>query len=79
MHFDAVAGSSGRQVTAVADDCGVNEVFVKMIYPLDNAVFQGSTDGNVVEHREVLDVLAEADATGVRADWDLEMCIRDRS
>ena len=43
-----------------------------MVGVLDHALVERSADGDVVEHREVLDVLAESDAAGVRADGHVE-------
>ena len=44
-----------------------------MVDPLDDAVLERAADGDVVEERQVLDVLAQADAARVRADRDAEL------
>src|SRR6187401_272846 len=41
---------------------------MEMIDPLHDAILERGAHGDVVEHREVLDVLAETDAAGVRTD-----------
>ena len=48
-------------------------MLVQVVDPLDDAVLERAADGDVVEEREVLDVLAEADAARVRADRDAEL------
>ena len=48
-------------------------MLVEVVDVLDHAAFPGAADGDVVEHRQVLDELAEADAAGVRADRDAEL------
>lgn len=46
---------------------------MQMIDVLDDAVVGGAGDGEVVEHREVLDEFAQSDAARVRADGDAEL------
>ena len=47
---------------------GYFEVFVQVVDVLDDIL--SAADTQVVEHGEVLDVLAQADTAGVRADGD---------
>ena len=51
----------------------MQEVLVQVVNPLDDAVVERAADRDVVEHREVLDVFAQADAAGMRADGDAEL------
>ena len=51
----------------------MDEVLVEVVDVLDHAVGQVGRDADVVEDREVLDELAEADAAGVRADGHPEL------
>ena len=48
-------------------------MLVQVVDPLDDAVLERPAHADVVEDREVLDVLAQADAAGVRADGDAEL------
>jgi hypothetical protein len=49
-------------------------VLVQVIHVLDHPALHGSAHRDVVEHREVLDVLAEPDAACVRAHRHVELC-----
>src|SRR4051794_16435475 len=62
---DAVSRPQRSNITRVADDARIDEVFVQMIDVLAHPVFQAAADGDVVEDRDVLDVLAESDTAGV--------------
>src|SRR4051794_4893109 len=68
LHLRAVAGTRGRDVAAGADDDRVDEVLVEVVDVLDHPAVELAADGDVVEDGEVLDELAQADSTGVRAD-----------
>ena len=72
--MNTVAGFGGDEVVAAADADGREEVLVKVVDELDDAVIHGGGDAEEIEDGEVLDVLAEADAAGVRADGDVELC-----
>ena len=67
-HGGRVAGGLRREVAAVAHRDGVHEVLMQVINIFDHAVLQTATDPDVVEDREVLDMFAESDTAGVRAD-----------
>ena len=54
----------------VLDDDGMLKVFVEVIDIFGHAIFQASPDADVVDHDEVTDIFAQADAAGVRANWD---------
>jgi hypothetical protein len=58
---------------ATVDHGRVDEVLMEMVDVLDHPSFHRATDGDVVEHRQVLCVLAEADTTGMRTDGDAEL------
>ena len=47
-------------------------MLVQMIHVFDDALLERRADADVVEDREVLDVLAEPDASGMRADGNAE-------
>src|SRR4051812_30925372 len=72
LHGDAVPGGEGRRVAPVHDADGVDEVLVQVVHVLADAILEGGAQRDVVEDREVLDVLAESDAAGVRTDGDAE-------
>ncbi len=55
LHCRAVSGLRGRNVAAVFHDQGVDEMLVKVVRVLGDAIFQTGTHANVVEHRQVLD------------------------
>src|SRR5258706_4060253 len=73
-YADAVAWPRRREVARVAHDAEIDEVLVQMVDVLAHAVLEAAAHGNVVEDGEVLDVLAEADAAGMRADRHAELC-----
>src|SRR5689334_4587043 len=47
-------------------------MFVKVINIFDNSAFQRATDSNIVEHREMLHILAQSHPAGMRADGNTE-------
>src|SRR5262245_39701039 len=47
-------------------------MLVQVVYVFDNAVFKGSTDADVVNYCQVLDIFAEADTAGMGANGDAE-------
>src|SRR4051812_29063012 len=59
---DTEARSHGREVVATTDVERLHEVFVQMAGVLDHAVVEAGRHPEIVEHREVLHVLAEPDA-----------------
>src|SRR4029453_2691278 len=68
FHRDAVAGC-GRHLIPAADHAHrVDEVLVQVIDVLDHPTIQPRAHPEVVEHRQVLHVLAKSHTTGVRAD-----------
>lgn len=61
----------GHLVGAIADDAGIFKMLVEMIDEFDAlAVFFG-TDGDVVDHGEVLYIFAQANAAGMRPDREV--------
>src|SRR5215469_3246503 len=44
----------------------MNKVFMEMVHEFDRPVFHRAADGHIVRHCQVLNQLAQADATGVR-------------
>src|SRR5215204_3030709 len=73
LHLDAVAGRFGHGVVAAAYDHRVDEVLVQVVYELDAPAFRRAAHRDVIEDREVLHILAEADAARVRADGHAEL------
>ena len=73
VHLDAEAGRGRRQVAAAAHAHRVDEVLVQVVGELDRAVLQAAADADVVDQRDVLPVLAQAEAAGVRADRHAEL------
>ena len=67
LHCDAVAGRRGGHVPPVLQGNGIDEVLVEMIDVFDDAIFQRGADAEIVEDGEVLHVLAQAHAAGMRA------------
>src|ERR687893_3028002 len=73
FHLGGVAGGLRQNVAAALDLHRVNEVLVEVIHVLEDSVLERGSDGDVVEDGEVLDVLAQSDATCVRADGHAEL------
>ena len=48
-------------------------MLVQVLHVLEHAILERAADGDVVEDRDVLHVLAKADAARVRADGDAEL------
>src|SRR5690242_15873050 len=71
--LDAVARRRRREIATSCDTDRVDEMFVQVVDELAHAVVEGGAYGDVVEHRHVLRVLAEADAAGVRTDRHAEL------
>src|SRR5256886_3686880 len=73
LHLDTVPRRRRRQVAAVAHHHRMHEVLVQVIHVFHHAILERGADRDVVEHREVLHVLAQPHAAGVRADGDAEL------
>src|SRR5690606_17897993 len=63
QHPDAESGHRWRHVAAGTDNARILEVFVQMIHVLDAAIVQGGRQHDVIDHRVVLYVFAQADAS----------------
>ena len=61
----------GRLVGAIADDAGIFKMLVEMINEFDALAVLFGTDGDVVDHGEVLHIFAQADAAGMRPDREV--------
>src|SRR5207302_9571824 len=68
-----VARRERRHIASVANYNGMREVLVQMVDILDDPILERAADADVVEDREMLHVLAQANATGVRTDGDAEL------
>src|SRR6266849_8461073 len=64
----AVPGRRRRHVAPALQAYRVHEVLVEVIDELASPVLERTADRDVVEDRQVLDVLAQAYAPGMRAD-----------
>ncbi len=70
--LDAVARLRGQAIVAVFHADRIDEVLVQVVDKFDYAVFQGRRRAQIVKGGQVLHVLAEAHAAGVRADRNAE-------
>src|SRR5882762_6600729 len=66
------AGAGWRHVPPAANHDRIFEMLVQVIDVLDHAAVHRARDRDVVEHRQVLHVLAQPDAAGMRADRHAE-------
>src|SRR3972149_12071474 len=73
LHRNAVPGKRGSEIATSFDVHRVFEVRVEVIDVLDHAIFHGAAHRDVVEEREMLHVLAETNAAGMRTDRDSEL------
>jgi hypothetical protein len=62
-----------RSVAAAHHRGGRSEVLVQVVDPLEPTPLGRAGERGEVEHRQVLDDLAQADAAGVRADRHAEL------
>src|SRR5712692_1092136 len=74
FHLNAVSGIERRHVVTVPDRCRKNKMFMKMIDVLDDAILKRGANRYVIDQRKVLDVFAEANAAGMRADRHAKLC-----
>src|SRR5262245_29204912 len=70
---DAVTGFHRRYVAPALNDDWILEVLVQVIDVFDHAPFHRASYRDVVEHREMLHVFAQADAARVRTDGNPEL------
>ena len=52
----------------MADDHWIHEMLVEVIEYVDHALLQRAANGNIVKHREMLDMFAEPHTASMRAD-----------
>ena len=69
----AVARPRRHLVARVANDDRIDEVLVQMVDVLDHPAVERARHAHVVDDREVLHELAQADAAGMRADRHAEL------
>ena len=74
VHLDTKTWQLWGQVSAIANLARVFEVFMKMINILDYSITDISGYLDIVDHRHVLHILAQTDATCVRADQLAVLC-----
>src|SRR5436309_1744292 len=60
-----VPGRVGHDIPAIADNGRVHEMLVQVVGVLGGAVVELAADGDVINDRDVLDVLAETEAAGM--------------
>ena len=68
-----IAGRRRRHVSRASHFHWMNEVLVQMIDELDHPPLECSRYRDVIEHRQVLDELAQSHAAGVWADRNAEL------
>src|SRR6267143_5587866 len=73
-HCDAEPRSLRCDVTSVLDLHRIEEVLVEVLDVFEHPVLERSTDGDVVEQRYMLHVLAESYSACVGADRNPELC-----
>lgn len=73
FHLDAVAWLRRWDVMTAAHGHRIQEVFMEVVYVFDDTIFRRATDGDVIEDGKVLDVFAQADASGVRTNRDAKL------
>src|SRR5215469_13652756 len=73
LHGDAVAGQRGRHIAAGAHAHGIDEVLVQMVDEFQHPALHAGADADEIDHRQMLDIFAEADAAGMRADGNAEL------
>src|SRR5689334_19413712 len=66
LHLDAISGTLRRHIARVADHYRVEEMLMQMIHVLDDATVHRSGDGDEIEHREMLHVLAQPHTARMR-------------
>src|SRR5690606_15424781 len=69
----AESGRGRRGIATITDHDRVDEVLVQVVDVLDDPTFPRAGDRDVVEHRQVLDELAQPHSPGVRADGYAEL------
>src|SRR6266852_4615558 len=74
FHLNAVSRVERRQIVTVPDRSRKDKVFVKMIDVFDDAILKRGANRYVVDQRKVLDIFAQANAAGMRAHGDAELC-----
>src|SRR3546814_9161692 len=57
---------SSDLIRSISDQARIDEVFMQVVNVFDHPALFGAGDTHVINHRQVLDVLAQADPTGVR-------------
>lgn len=70
LHLNAVPRLCGRDVVALVDLGGVEEVLVEVVHELEKRPF--ASDADVVDCGEMLGVFGETDTAGVGDDRDVE-------
>ncbi len=72
-HGDAVARYGWYLVVSIPHDHRGDEVLMEVVDILHQPVLQRGADGDIVEDLQMLHVLTQPDAAGVRADRDTEL------
>src|SRR5258705_12090984 len=73
FHLYAVAWCGWRHVPVAFHDYMTNKMFMKMIYVFNNAVFQRGAHRNEIKEGYVLNVFAQTDSSGVRANGNAKL------
>src|SRR5579885_1103922 len=72
LHLDAEAGRFGYRVTSLAQDDRMHEMLVQMIGKFRHPALQAPAHADIVDKRQMLRVLAQADSAGVRTHGNIE-------
>src|SRR6266545_2050179 len=73
LHGNAVAGLLRRHVAAVLDPHRIKEVLVQVIDVFEDALIERRANADVIKDRQMLNILAQADTAGMRADRHAEL------
>jgi len=71
FHLDAVTRIERRRVITMLHYYGKDEVFVQMIDVLNDSILKRSTDRDVIEERQMLNVFAKPDSARMRTNRTL--------
>src|SRR6266567_831772 len=73
-HLNTVSRPLRQQIPPPANPHWIDKVLMQVVHIFNHAVLHAAGDAEVVEGRKMLHILAQANAAGVRADRNLELC-----
>jgi hypothetical protein len=74
LHGDAKARRTGRHVTAIPDDHGIEKMLMKMVDIFQDSVLERSGKADIVEHCVMLNVFAQSNSAGMKTNRNAELC-----